>query len=320
MIFKFKKIYFSFIFILIINNLYSIGKEKISKTDIKIGEQINLTIILQDLENVNILWEDMNSTNNNVETISKKNYYKNKNLFIEIVFTFFESGEYNDFSFTIPINQTNGEMLYLYSEKYNIKVNNPLTKEELDTINNIKDPTSIELKKEKEQAKFPFYFSFYIKIIIFIIIILIFALISYYYLYKYIMNKKSKEKYENIPPYQMFLAKLEMILFEKNDDRKTIEKKLSELTEIFKELIFRELSLNAPSETTKELIISLKKANLDPDITNEINMLLDEIDMVKFAKAPTNFNKLLHYLKSIKEFGGKIYNFKLSLEPVENKN
>jgi cbb3-type cytochrome oxidase subunit 3 len=315
-----KKIYFSLFFLSIIFYLSSIGKEKISKTNIKIGEQINLTIVLQNLDNVNILWEDMNSTNNNVETISKKNYYKNKNLFIEIVFTFFESGEYNDFYFTIPISQSNGEMLYLYSEKYNIKVENPLTKEKLDAIKNIKDPTSIELKKEKEQAKFPFYFSFYFKIILLIFLILIIALVIYYYLYKYIMNKKQNKNSENIPPYQMFLAKLEMILFKKNDDRKSIEKKLSELTEIFKELIYKELSLYATSETTKELIISLRKTNLDLEITKAINILLDEIDMIKFAKAPTDINKLLFYVKSIKKFGGEIHNYKLSSEPIENKN
>ena len=134
------------------------------------------------------------------------------------------------------------------------------------------------------------------------------------------MNKKQKEKYENIPPYQMFLAKLEMILFKKNDDRKLIEKKLSELIEVFKELIFKELSLNAPSETTKELMKSLRKINLDQDMTKAINILLNEIDMIKFAKAQTDFNRLLFYLNSIKNFAEKIHNYKLSLEPIENKN
>jgi hypothetical protein len=315
-----KKIFFSFIFLLVLFCISGIGKEKISKKNIKIGEQINLTIILKDLKDVNILWEDMNSTYSTVETISKKNYFKNKNLYIEITFTFFESGEYNGFSYTIPISQPNGEMLYLYSEKYNIKVENTLTKEELDTIKNIKDTTSIKLKKEKDQAHFPFYFSFYFKIFLIIIVILIIALVLYYFIYNYIMKKNQKEKYDNIPPYQMFLVKLEKILFTKNDDRKVIEKKLSELTEIFKELIHNELSSNAPSETTKELMISLRKINLDSNITKEINQLLNEIDMVKFAKAPVEYNRLLLYLKSIKNFGNEIHNYKKSLEPIENKN
>lgn len=319
MIFKIKKIFFSLLFLSILFFLSAIGKEKISKTNIKIGEKITLSIILQNLENVNILWQDINATNNNVEIISKKNYYKNKNLYIEIVFTFFESGEYNDFSFTVPISQSNGEMLYLYSEKYNIKVNNPLTNEEIEVIKNLKDPGSIELKKEKGQAKFPFYFSFYLKVLIIIIIILIFALISYYFFYKFIMNKKQKEKYDNISPYHIFLAKIEMIVFKKNDGRKIIEKKLSEVTEIFKELIYKELSLNAPSETTRELIISLRKISLDSEIIKSIEVLLYKIDMIKFAKAPTDLDKLYSYLKSIKEFGKKIHDYKLSLVPIENK-
>lgn len=314
-----KKIFLLFAFLSLISYLFSIGKEKISKTEIKLGEKINLSIIMQNLENVSVLWEDMTSNYNKVDVLSKKSFYKNKNLYFEIEFTFFESGEYNDLSFTIPISQPSGEMLYLYSEKYNIKVNNPLSNEELETIRNIKEPSSIKLKKEKEQVNFPFYFSFYLKIILAIIFILIFALIIYYYLYKYIMKIRENDKSNNIPPYQMFLVKLEKLLFKKIDDRKTIEIKLSELTEILKELIYKEFSLNAPFETTNELINSLKKINFDQSIISNLNDLLNEIDMIKFAKAPINFDRLLFYINSIKELGYKIHNYKLSLEPVENK-
>ncbi len=319
MIFKIhKKIFFIFIYLSISYFIFSIGKEKISKTEIKIGEKINLYITMQNLENVSVLWEDLTSTNNKVDVISKKSSYKNKNLIFEIEFTFFESGEYNNLSFTIPISQPSGQMLYLYSENYNIIVKNPLTNEELDVIRNIKDPSSIEIKKEKDQASFPFYFSFYLKIITAIFLILIAALIIYHFLYKYIMKIRNNDKLKNIPPYQMFLVKLEKLSFKRNDDRKTIELKLSKLTEIFKELIYKEFSLNAPSETTNELIISLKKITFDQNLVLLLNNLLKEIDMIKFAKAPIEFDRLSFYIRSIKEIGNKIHSYKLSLEPVEN--
>lgn len=313
-----KKFFFIFILFSIYISLFSIGKEKISKTEIKIGEKITLIITMQDLENVSVLWEDLSSTYNNLDVISYKSSYKNKNLIFEIEFTFFESGEYNNLSFTIPISHPTEGMLYLYSENYNIKVNNPLTNEELEIIRNIKDPSSIEIKKEKEQANFPFYFSFYLKIILAIILIIISALIIYNFLYKYIMKFKNNAENKKIPPYQMFLIKLEKLEFNKNDDRKTFEIKLSELTEILKELIYKEFSLNAPSETTNELIISLKKINFDQDIILLLNNILNEIDMIKFAKAPIKFDRLSFYIKSIKDIGYKIHNYKLSLEPIEN--
>ncbi len=312
-----KKILFFFIFILSVSYFFSTGKESITKTEIKIGEQINLTITIQNLENVNVLWEDMNSTYNNIEIISKKDSYKGKNITFVIVFTFFESGDYNNLSFTIPINQSNGEMLYLTSDTYNVKVSNPI---DIDEIKNIKDPTSIKLKKEKEQANIPFYFSFYLKIISFIIILSIFTLLAYYYFYRYITKIKDKNNKINIPPYHNFLAKLEMILFNSKDDRISIEKKLSELTELFKELIYGEFSLNAPSKTTNELIILLKKINLNHDFIKEIKILLNEIDMIKFAKAPIIFERLIFYINSIKESGKKIHEYKLSLEPSSESN
>lgn len=310
-----KKIFLFFIFILSVINFFPIGKESISKKEIKIGEQINLTITIENLENVNVLWEDMNSTYNDIEIISKKHNIKGKNIAFVIIFTFFESGEYNNLSFTIPISQSNDEMLYLSTDEYDIKVNNPVSNEEIENIKNIKDPTSIKLKNEKEQANIPFYFSFFFKILLFITVLSIFTLIAYYYFYKYISRLQNNKNSIKIPPYHNFLAKLETIIFNENDDRISIEKKLSELTEVFKELIYGEFSLNAPSETTNELLISLKKINLNHDFIKEIKLLLNEIDMIKFAKAAVIYERLSFIIRTIREFGKMIHDYKLSLEP-----
>ncbi|MCK4799207.1 MAG: hypothetical protein KAT05_17675 [Spirochaetes bacterium] len=314
-----KRNIFLFIFlIIIISSSYSDGTNDsiistISKTNIKIGEKITLLLKVPDLKDVKVLWEDMSELHQEVEIYSKKDFYKGKYLNFEIIFTFFYSGDYEGFIFTIPISTPDGEMLYLETDKYNIIVESPLTEEEIENLKNIKDPSKIELRKEKEQVKIAFHFSTYIKIILFIIGFILLAMIIYYFLYKKIMKKRKEDEIKKLPPYQRFLADLEIILFDVKDDRKIVEKKLSELTEILKELIYGELFFNAPSETTKELIISLKQTEFDPNIIAILNDLFNEIDMIKFAKAPVNYDRLKYYVDTIRKLGNKIHNYKMSI-------
>ena len=136
--------------------------EKISKTEIKIGEKIDLKITAPDMKDTKVLWEEMYSAPLNATIFSKKDYFKDNNLYLEINFTLFDTGKHSDFYFTIPIIQANGEIAYITTESYTIIVINPLSDEEIENIKNIKDPSTIKLKNEKPQANMPFIFSFYI--------------------------------------------------------------------------------------------------------------------------------------------------------------
>ena len=304
------------------NNIFGISK--ISKTYIKIGEKINLKIKIKNQNNAklsideinkraNILWEEIKVTDNKAEIYSTKDYHKDKYLILEINFTFFTSGEYNDFNFKIPMDNSSGKIIYINSENYKITVENPLTQQEILNLKTIKDPTKIELKKEKEQARIPFKYSFYILFFLFIIILVILGIFIYYFLIKFLKKKLKGEDINKIPPYQKFLIAISKIYFDEKDDRKTIEKKLSLLTEVLKELIYEDFSFNAPCETTRELIQSLRNNHIENTIILSINSLFNEIDMVKFAKAEINLDKLKYYIESIKDIGNNIHNYKILL-------
>ena len=185
---------------------------------------------------------------------------------------------------------------------------------------NIKDPSKIKLKEEKPQAKINFNISFFVKIVFLVILLVIIGMILYYFLYKVIMKKKHSESIIKIPPYPKFLAHLEKISFNKKDDRNIIEKKLSELTEILKELIYEDFTFNAISETTTELLMSLREIDFDSNIADALKKNFDEIDMIKFAKAPVEFSNLNAYIQIIKKLGNKIHNYKLLMISKEEKD
>ena len=280
---------------------------KLTKTDIKIGEKINLTVKIPNLENAKVLWEDMTYTDASCDVLSKKEFYKDKLFNIDIEYTFFDAGTYKDFLFTIPISVKGGDVLYLTTNKYTINVASPLTNEEIENIKSILDPSKIELRKEKEQAKFNFVILPYLKVILIILFVILAGLVIYFFLYRKFGKLKGTEaSVKKLPPYEQFLADISRIEFGINDSRIETENKLSLLTEILKELIYREYSLNAPSETTRELVTSLKQINFNDEILLEINRLFFEIDMIKFARSEYDYDGLVFFLGAIKSLGERI--------------
>jgi len=294
---------------------------EITKNSIKIGEKAVLTTKIAGIKDMKILWQDLSKSDADIEVLSTKNSYIKDYLILEIVFTSFKPKEYVDFYFTIPMVDPAGESLYLETKKYSISVNGVLSPTDLEAAKNIQDPSKIELKPEKDQEKFGFNFKPYVKLIIIILIALACAAVVFYLLYNYFIKKKFMEvKKADISPYERFLANINMIVFEPDEDRKESEYKLSILSESLKELIFGEFTINAPSETTRELIRTLKLNNFDEDITFIINKLFTEMDMIKFAKAPYDFDRLQFFYGKIKELGEKInelYKYK-NLEKKED--
>ncbi len=321
-----KKFYISLIFITCIllnasgeNNYQDNGiVSKISSDNIKIGEKILLQIKIQNMKKVKVLWEEMNATSNDVEISSKKDEISNNCLNLEIEFTFFESGVYKDFSFTIPISTSDGKILYLTSDKYQISVKNPLTDEEIKNIKNTKDPTKIKLKKEKNQANMPFVFSFYLIILLIITVLFFIGAFLYFFIYKKMMKERKNPEKNKLPPYEEFLAEMVKINFDRDDERKIVEKKLSGLTEILKKLIYNEFSLNAPSETTYELTLTLRKKKFENDLIAKISKTFNEIDMIKFAKAEADYDRIMDYVRIIGDMGKDIHFYSISLSEKEN--
>jgi hypothetical protein len=281
---------------------------EITKSSIKIGKKAVITTKLSGMKDMKILWQDLSKSEADIEVLSTKDSYIKDYLNLEIVFTSFKPKEYVDLYFTIPMVDPAGESFYLETKKYSISVNGVLSPTDLEAAKSIQDPSKIELKPEKGQEKFSFNFRPYAAVIVTILIALACAAVIFYLLYNYFIKKKFKEvKKADISPYERFLASMNMIVFEPDEDRKESEYKLSVLSESLKELIFGEFMISAPSETTRELIRALKLNNFDEDVTFIINKLFTEMDMIKFAKAPYDFDRLHFFYEKIKELGGRIH-------------
>jgi len=319
-------------FILVVINFLSIflifseegnevGKTTVSKTSIKIGEKITISNELFNIKNVKVLWKDVTLSDERGEIINYKDYYsKSGSLFLEVVITFFEPDEYKDFYVTIPFLTDDDETVYFYSKEMTITVNELLTAEEKENIKKAEQIPPDLLKKEKDIAPFNFNIKPYISIIILTILILIIIVITIILITKFIKKKKDpiKQKIDKKDPYQEFLSTIKNIEFKESDDRVTTEIKLSLLTETLRVLIHKEFLTGAYSETTRELIHSLRKINFAPSLTNEINRIFTKLDMIKFAKAPFLLTELENYLIDIKNLGNDINEIYLELKVEKN--
>jgi len=318
-----KRIFFIFLAFIFMINLYPAKKTGLpdydvilSKNKIKIGEKTTLLIKVYDIENVRVLWEEMSVSIPNISFIKKLDYYKSKVFCLELIFTVFEGGEYSDLFFEIPIlKNEDGSIIYIKTRKLILNVESPLSEKEIETIKNISDPSSIEIKKEKGAADLPFFFSFYLKIILIVLFLAALALLGYHFFYKHIIKGKFGKNII-LSPYEKFLFRMEKIHFTENESRASVDKKLSELSEAFKELVYNDFKLNALSETTKELLISLRTFSVNEEIVHKVSALFNDMDLVKFAKAPVSINKLDIFYSSLKDIGSEIHGYKNELDSI----
>ncbi len=305
-----KKTIISLIILFISFNLFSaegndVGKTTIDKTSIKIGEKITISNELFNIKDVKILWKDVTLSSDKGEIISYKDYYKANSLFLDVVVTFFEAGEYDNFYVTIPIVNSDNETLYFYSKETTISVIELLTAEEKANIEKAEQIPPDLLKPEKDIAPFNFNIKPYIWIIVLVIALIAIIIISIILIRKFSKRKKGPviEKVKKSEPYEEFLSTIRGIEFNDSDERIVMETKLSLLSEALRGLINEEFLSGAYSETTRELIYSLRKINFDATLTNEINRIFNKLDMIKFAKAHVILDELNGYLSEIKKLG-----------------
>ena len=75
---------------------------------------------------------------------------------------------------------------------------------------------------------------------------------------------------------------------------------------------------NAKSETTRELLRSMRQENIDDVLISNIGAVFNSMDMVKFAKANIDQDVFNDYVKNIRDFGCKIN--EISKKGAENEN
>jgi len=268
-------------------------------TNIRIGEQFLFKIVIKDTANVIFPEKLENLTKLEVVKDIKIDTFKNS-LIKKYLMTGFDSG-----AFYIPTQQ-----IFIKNRAY-------LSDSVLINVATIAVDTS-------QQKPFPIksiqteplvYDDFKPYVIWVILALLLVGLFIYYLKTRKKPEIKEIESINTLPPYEEALEKLQelddKLLWQNNE----IKKYYSELTEIVRVFIEKELEIPALEITTFELISLLsdyntpKNINITKETVRKLNALLQEADLVKFAKS----TPLSHEIEEDRRVAEKVLN---DLKPI----
>ncbi len=248
---------------------------KVDTTNIRIGEQFLFQISIDDTSNV-ILPKNLERLNqlevvNNLKIDTLKNRLVKKYLM-----TGFDSGAF-----------------YIPSQQVFIKNRSYLTDSILINVATVAvDTTKQKIFPIKSIQNEPLIFDDFKPYIIWVILALLFIAGCVYYI---VTRKKQPHVQEEIiaylPPYQEAMERLhkldKKLLWQNNK----VKKYYSELTEIVRSYIEKELKIQALEITTFELVHLLydnnqtSTVNISKETIKKLKVLLNEADLVKFAKS-----------------------------------
>lgn len=248
-------------------------KAEIDTTNIRIGEQFGLKIYVNELQNV--LLPKLELVGLEVIDSAKVDTLKNS-LVQKYILTGFDSG-----SFYIPQQQ-----IFVKNQVY-------LTDSLLINVATIAiDTTKVKKFPIKSIKSEPYVFDDY-KIYIYFLLAAL-AIIAFWIYWFVIRKRKETEEaptYRTLPPYEEALYRLneldEKLLWQNNKTKEYY----SELTEIVRGYIERELKVPALENTTDEVLEMLrdfksaKTINTNQETLDKLKSLLREADLVKFAKS-----------------------------------
>jgi hypothetical protein len=252
-----------------------IVKAELDTTNIRIGEQFEFKITIQDTANVIIPKLD---TLIGIEVIEDKKIDTIKNQLIKrYLLTSFDSGSY-----------------YIPQQQIFIRQRLHLTDSLLIAVATIAvDTTKQKMFPIKAIQSEPYQFDDYKQYVWYVILALIVIAIGLvlYVVFKKKTATKAEIVIPALPPFEEAIQKLQeldgKLLWQNNQ----VKKYYSELTEIVRGYIERELKVPALESTTDELVESLKDFNASQSISTtketikKLRDLLREADLVKFAKS-----------------------------------
>lgn len=289
----------------------------VSKTEIKLGEKINFqfSIAANDkAEKYEILTEEFSVTSPfEILSVSYKKRSDNTTL-VNGEITSFISGDLKDIKMSVPVSFSDGTVTIFSTKNHTFTVAPVFTQEEEDALKKVEDPSTIELRPSLPQEKFRLYFEGWLILIIVIVVLAISAVLLYQRIIKKLHSKtldaqKDADPLDTLSAYEKFLFMMEHNC-EYSADRKETEIKLSGMSSALKELIMHtfhfEATSNAKSETTRELLHSMRHENIDDVLISNIGAVFNSMDLVKFAKAGIDQTVFNDYVKNIREFGSKI--------------
>ncbi|QOD62474.1 hypothetical protein H9I45_10090 [Polaribacter haliotis] len=248
-------------------------KAEIDTTNIRIGEQFQLKISVDETQNVIIPKLRLNG----LEVIDSTKVDTLKNSLIRrYILTGFDSG-----AFYIPQQQIFVKNRAYFTDSLLVNVATVAI-----------DTTKVKKFPIKSIKKEPYTFDDFK--IYFYILLAALAIIGFW-IYWFVIRKRKEEieapTYRTLPPYEEAILRLseldEKLLWQNNK----VKEYYSELTEIVRGYIERELNVPALENTTDEvleMIRDFKKSDTiqtSQDTLDKLRSLLREADLVKFAKS-----------------------------------
>ncbi|NNC70981.1 MAG: hypothetical protein HKN90_09195 [Flavobacteriaceae bacterium] len=256
-------------------------KAQVDTTKIRIGEQINYKITIENADKGVQFSELELDSLNRIEIVESKPIDTLKEKLIrKYVLTSFDSGQY-----VIP-----PQRIRIWSQEY-------LTDSVLIDVATVAvDTTKQAMFPIKAIQREPYTFQDFKKYLWWLVLaLLLIALI----LYLRSRKKKTPEEIEAaIPPYELALRRLKELDAKELWQKNKIKQYYVELTDILRNYIERELNIPALESTTDELIETMTDFNLAsslniPEETIEkLNKLLKDADLVKFAKFKPLINEI----------------------------
>lgn len=275
---------FKRIFTLIILFISFVGQAqvstKIDTTSIRIGEQFNYEIIVNQTADVRFPKLELDSLNKiGVVTAHKIDSLKNQ-LIKKYTLTSFDSGRY-----VLP-----GQEIFIKDKRFLTEdVIIDVATVQVDTI---KQPMYHIKEIENEPYLFSDYLNYFWGLLVLLVVI---GLILYFVL----RDKPTEEEIlSRIPPFDAAKTRLKELDGKKLISQNKIKLYYVELTDIVRTFIERELNIPALESTTDELLETItdfnssSKLNIPLETLAKLQKLLQEGDLVKFAKSKPLQNEI----------------------------
>lgn len=253
---------------------------KIDTTSIRIGEQFNYEIIVDQVNDVRFPKFESDSLNRvGVVTSHKIDSLKNQ-LIKKYTLTSFDSGRY-----VLPAQE-----IFIRDKRF-------LTEEVIIDVatvpvDTIKQPM-YHIKNIKNE---PYLFSDYLNYFWGLIVLLVVIGLILYFILK---DKPTEEEIlSRIPPFDAAKMRLKELDNKKLISQNKIKLYYVELTDIVRTFIERELNIPALESTTDELLETIvdfnssSKLNIPKETISKLENLLQEADLVKFAKSKPLQNEI----------------------------
>jgi hypothetical protein len=253
---------------------------KIDTTSIRIGEQFNYEIIVDQTEDVRFPKFESDSLNRiGVVTAHKIDSLKNQ-LIKKYTLTSFDSGRY-----VIP-----GQEIFIRDKRFlTDQVIIDVATVEVDTI---KQPMHHIKEIQNEPYLFSDYLNYFWGLIALLIVI---GLILYFVL----RDKPTEEEIiSRIPPFDAAKMRLKELDGKELISQNKIKLYYVELTDIVRTFIEKELNIPALESTTDELLETItdfnssSNLNIPKETLYKLQKLLQEADLVKFAKSKPLQNEI----------------------------